>query len=127
MDAERVSWAKAGPPSIHGNDADIMHTDKLKRIKEQASADNVRVTVHAHQEMVEEEIALDDVLEAIESSCILEDHPEHRRGPCSLLGGYARSGRPIHVVCTSGREDLIVITVYEPKPPKWVTPTQRRL
>ncbi len=100
---------------------------ELKRIRNQASAENVRVTLHAHQEMVEEGITLDDLLDAIESSCILEDYPEHRRGSCCLLCGYTGSARPIHVVCTTGREELIVITVYEPKPPKWVTPTQRRL
>jgi len=99
----------------------------LERIRDQASAENVRITLHAHQEMVEEEIALDDVFEALESSSILEDYREHRRGPCCLIGGFTHNGRPIHVVCTTGREELIIITVYEPRPPKWATPTQRRL
>ncbi len=98
----------------------------LEHIKEQASAENVRVTLHAHQEMVQEGITLDDVLEAIDSSCVVEDYPEHRRGACCLLSGYTPNGRPIHVVCTTGGEELIIITVYEPQLPKWVTPTQRR-
>jgi hypothetical protein len=29
------------------------------------------------------------------------------------------------VVCTTGLEVIVVITVYEPKPPKWATPFQR--
>ena len=98
----------------------------LERIKEQASAEDVRVTLHAQQEMVEEEITFDDVLGAIDSSCIVENYPDHRRGACCLLCGYTRNGRPVHVVCTTGREELILVTVYEPKLPKWVTSTQRR-
>lgn len=98
----------------------------LKRIRIQAAEENIRVTQHAQQEMVEEEITLDEVLEVIASGHILENYPEHRRGSCCLLNGLTRSGRPTHVVCTTSRSALIIITVYEPKPPKRVTPTRRR-
>ena len=108
--------------------SDVIDSEtELKSIKEQASAEDVRVTLHAHQEMVDEGITLDDVLQAIEGGCILESYREHRRGPCCLICGFSHNGRPIHVVCTTGREELIIITVYEPKPLKWVTPTRRRL
>ncbi|MBI3972422.1 MAG: DUF4258 domain-containing protein [Chloroflexi bacterium] len=57
---------------------------------------------------------------------MLENYPEHRRGACCLIGGTTSTGRPIHVVCTTARPMLIIITAYEPQPPKWITPTQRR-
>ena len=37
-----------------------------------------------------------------------------------------RTGRAIHVVCTTDRPILITISVYEPKLPKRTTQTQRR-
>ncbi len=98
----------------------------LARIKSQAATRAYRLTQHAQQEMVEEEIWLDEVLEAIESGEILEDYPGHRRGACCLLGGTTRQGRPVHLVCTSAQPLLILITAYEPRPPKWVTPRKRR-
>ena len=98
----------------------------LNRIQNQASVGNIRVTLHAQQEMVEEDVSLDDVLEAISQGQVLEDYPEHRRGACCLLNGVTREGRAIHVVCTSDQPTLVIITVYEPLWPKWVTPTQRR-
>jgi len=98
----------------------------LKRIKLQANTSNIRITLHAHQEMVEEDITLVELLEAISSGQILENYPYHRRGACCLLYGVTKEGRPLHIVCTSSKPVLIIITVYEPKPPKWVTPTQRR-
>ena len=100
--------------------------ERFDRIRRQAVAEQVRVKQHAQAEMVEEAISLDDVREAIAAGRILEDYPEHRRGPCCLVGGFTASGRPLHVVCTTGQDLLILITVYEPSLPKWVTPFQRR-
>ena len=98
----------------------------LRRIRVQAAAENIRITQHAQREMVEEDITLDEMLEAIATGQILENYPEHRRGACCLLNGFTHEGRPLHIVCTTTRPVLIIITVYEPKPPKWITPTQRR-
>ena len=97
----------------------------LARIKSQAATGTFRVTQHAQQEMVEEEIQLDEVLAALRRGEILEHYPEHRRGACCLIGGESDQGRPLHIVCTTGQPLLILITVYEPKPPKWLTPGKR--
>ena len=97
----------------------------LDRIRPQAAEGQLRLTQHAQKEMAEEGISLDDALEAIASGEVVEDYPEHRRGACCLLCGRTRTGRFIHLVCTTARPCLIIVTAYEPKPPKWVTPTQR--
>lgn len=99
--------------------------DVLERIQMQAKARNVSFTLHADQEKFEEIIDTEGILDAISGGQILENYPKHRRGPCCLLYGLTRYGRHIHVVCTTARPVLIIITVYEPKPPKWTTPTQR--
>jgi hypothetical protein len=39
----------------------------MERIGTQAAKENIRITQHAHQEMMEENITLDEVLEAIAS------------------------------------------------------------
>jgi len=94
-------------------------------IRAQVETESVRVTRHAHEEMVAEEITLHGVFEAIGRGEILENYPEHRRGPCCLVSGCTDQGRPLHVVCTTAQSLLIVITVYEPQPPRWITPTRR--
>ena len=98
----------------------------LERIRSQAASESLRITQHAQQEMIEENITLNEVLQAIATAPILENYPEHRRGACCLLNGLTPNGRPLHIVCTTAQSVLIVITVYEPKPPKWVSPAQRR-
>ena len=97
----------------------------IHRIRAQASAGQVRVSQHAGEEMVAEGITLAEVYDAIASGAVLEDYPEHRRGPCCLLHGVTSAGRDLHVVCTTGASVLVFIIVYEPVPPKWVTPKKR--
>ena len=91
----------------------------------QAVSQNIRVTQHAQEEMGKDKVVLDDVLEAIMGGTIIENYPDHKRGSCCLLNGLTRVGRSLHVVCTTRGSMLILVTVYEPKPPRWITPTQR--
>ncbi|MBF0466371.1 MAG: DUF4258 domain-containing protein [Nitrospirae bacterium] len=108
--------------------AEITDIDEtLRRITTYANAQNIRITQHAHQEMADEDITIDEVLEAIASGEILENYPEHRRGACCLISGLTtKEQRPLHIVCTTTSPVVIIITVYEPRPPKWITPAQRR-
>jgi hypothetical protein len=98
----------------------------LKNIKEQAKNENLRLTQHGQQEIAKEDVKLSDLFEAIATSEILENYPEHQRGSCCLIYGTTKSGKNLHIVCTTSLTTLIVITAYIPKPPKWITSTQRR-
>ena len=108
------------------SDGSPSDSEKTKaRIVEQIQSGQLRVTLHAHQEMVAKNYSLDDALAALPQSKLLEDYPGHKRGACALFNGVTPDGQPVHIVCTTDNPVLIVITVYEPKPPKWLTPTQR--
>ena len=99
---------------------------KIKaRIVEQIRLGEVRFTLHAHQEMVAENFGLDEVSAALSHGELLEYYPEHKRGACALFNCATPDQRSVHIVCTTDNPVLIVITVYEPKLPKWLTPTQR--
>jgi hypothetical protein len=75
--------------------------------------------------MVEEDISLEDLIAVLRRARVLENYPDHKRGACCLLLGQTGTGRFLHVVCTTSLDVAIIITVYEPRPPKWVTPLQR--
>ena len=105
---------------------DIKDPDAISaHLRQQAEADEFRVTIHAHQEMVEEHISLDEIREVLLDATLAENYPEHRRGPCCLICKQTSRAKYVHVVCTTTLERAIIITVYEPCPPKWVTPFQR--
>lgn len=65
------------------------------------------------------------LLSALDSAVPVEDYPDAERGACCLVYGATPAGRPMHVVCAVPADEVIVVTVYEPKPPKWITPTRR--
>jgi hypothetical protein len=98
----------------------------IKHVRELASTGSLRITQHAQQEMVHDAVSLDDVLAVIANGNVLENYPTHKRGACCLVHGCTNVGRDLHVVCTSSNPMLIIITVYEPKPPVWPTATTRR-
>lgn len=104
----------------------MKHEDVLAEIRAQIEAGNIFITSHALQEMDNEDITSDDVMEAILSGHILENYPEDQRGPSCLLNGACSKGRSLHIVCTTRNSILIIITVYEPKQPKWISPIKRR-
>ena len=95
------------------------------QIRTLATRRNLKLTTHAHQEMVAENIATAELLSSLSCCSILENYPDHKRGACCLVCGQADSGRYIHVVFTTDRLELVIITMYEPKPPKWGTPFKR--
>ena len=97
----------------------------LEQLQNQAATGHLRLTLHAHREMVEEEITLNELLEAIKSGQVLENYPEHRRGACCLVSGTSVKGRSIPIVCTTAQTVLIIITAYVPKEPGWVNPMER--
>ncbi len=97
----------------------------LAQLRRQAETDKLRITLHGHQEMVEEDISLEEILEVLLDATFVENYAEHRRGPCCLVCKQTSHGRYVHVVCTTTLEHAIIITVYEPRAPKWVTPFQR--
>ena len=106
--------------------ADIDNHDViLARLRAQAEADAVRVTLHGHQEMVAEDISFGEVRDVLLNATLLENYPSHKRGACCLVCARTSHRRYVHVVCTTSLETAIIITVYEPKPPKWRTPFER--
>ena len=97
----------------------------LRQIQRDVLYGKLVLTLHGAQEALAEQITTAEIREAILNGSILEDYPEHRRGPCCLIHGKTESGRDLHLVVTKERAPVRVITVYVPQPPRWVTPLQR--
>ena len=96
--------------------------DQIKRtIRNQA----IKLSFHAYEEAFAEHISVGEIREALLNGTIVEDYATHRRGPCCLVHGRTDTGRDLHLVITSSLSPVLVITVYEPKAPFWITPVRR--
>ena len=100
--------------------------EKLETIRKAISQYGLMMTAHADEEARDEDISLQDIHEAVTNGEIIEDYPAHRRGPCCLIYAQVSNNRNIHMVITTEKIPARVITVYEPKPPYWITPKERR-
>ena len=85
----------------------------------------VLYTQHARREMSNEpfgRILEQEVYEAVLAGEIIEDYAEDTPYPSCLVFGRPQAGRPIHAVCAHVQEEdrVIVITVYEPDPVRWI-------
>ena len=80
---------------------------------------------HGDQERQNENLLITEIEEALFSGRILEQYEDTGRGESCLVVGFTNSGKPIHVVCGERAEQLVIITVYIPYPPKFKTPYER--
>ncbi len=97
----------------------------IREIKAKIRSNEYEISYHAERERREEEITIDHIEKAILNGEILEDYPDDLRGASCLVLGYSE-GKSVHVVCGwSEKGWLRIITVYVPRPPKWVDHRRR--
>jgi len=57
---------------------------------------------------------------------VLEEYPGDPRGSSALVLGHTDDGTPVHAVCAfdpSGT--LLIVTIYEPRLPRWLNERTR--
>ncbi|RLC87873.1 MAG: DUF4258 domain-containing protein [Chloroflexi bacterium] len=85
----------------------------------------LKISLHALEEALVEHITRPEIETAMLNAQLLEDYPDWWLGPSCLLYGQTEAGRDLHIVAFYSGLPVTIITVYEPYPPKWVTPTLR--
>jgi len=94
-------------------------------IKQCVGEEHYRYSLHGDRERLNDLLSLNDVEQALLSGRILEQYEDTGRGESCLVAGFSDTGKPVHVVCGRMGDWMVIITVYIPAPPKFVTPFQR--
>ncbi len=94
-------------------------------IKQSVQTDDYRYSKHGDQERQNDNLSLTEVKQALLNGIIIEHYVDTGRGLSCLVAGFTDDGIPIHVVCGSMGNTLVIITVYIPSPPKFKTPFER--
>ncbi len=88
--------------------------------QKKVAREEYEISFHTEKERYAEDITISDFETAIYNGEILEDYRDDPRGPSCLVLGFSQN-RPIHIVCGYTPTKWIrIVTVYEPKPPKWL-------
>jgi len=97
---------------------------KLHNIKAKIRAGLFKFSWHAEIEAEADNLAIAQVVDAILSGEIYENYPDSGRGESCLIVGF--SGKiPIHAICGMRADNVIIVTVYIPRPPKFIDPWTR--
>jgi len=96
----------------------------IDEIKEKVEKNQYEYTLHAEIERRADDLTFYQIEEAILAGDTLEQYPDDGRGESCLLVGFSEN-IPIHVVCGRRGDKVVIITVYVPKPPKFVDPWTR--
>lgn len=80
---------------------------------------------HGDQERQNDNLTIAEVEEALLTGSVLEQYENTGRGECCLVAGFTNTGKPIHIICGTRENWLVIITVYIPRPPKFKTPYER--
>jgi hypothetical protein len=99
----------------------------LDDIRRQLSAGDFEFSRHAFKRAIERNISDADIRQAGAQAKIIEDYPDDKYAPSSLLLGFTATGRPLHIQTSHVDSDLLkIITIYEPNPLEWYDYTRRR-
>nr|VFK16358.1 MAG: protein of unknown function (DUF4258) [Candidatus Kentron sp. LPFa] len=80
---------------------------------------------HAEQERRNDNLSISEIKHALLGGVILEYYEDTGRGESCLVAGFTGAGKPIHIVCGERKARLVIITVYIPLPPKFITAYER--
>ena len=99
----------------------------LRAIAEAGNMGRWAMTRHAREQSGKRMIGDEALMRALAWGEILESYPNDPRGASCLILGHDETQRPVHaVVAFDASGILVVITLYEPGPPKWIDERTRR-
>ena len=98
----------------------------IELIKAKVAVGEYLFSRHANTERVADQLTFGQIKEALLNGEILENYPDTGRGESCLIVGFS-GGVPIHVVCGWMGEQVVIITVYNPRLPKFIDPWTRSL
>ena len=97
---------------------------KQSEIKRKVRRGDYVYTLHAEIERKADDLTFAQIERALLNGKILEQYPDSGRGESCLVLGFAED-IPIHIVCGWRGDKIAIITVYVPKPPKFIDPWTR--
>nr|VFJ45778.1 MAG: protein of unknown function (DUF4258) [Candidatus Kentron sp. DK] len=94
-------------------------------VRENLQRDEYYLSKHAEQERQNDNLTLSEIREALWNGVVLEYYEDTGRGESCLVAGFTGRGKPISVVCGERKDTLVIITVYIPMPPRFISPYER--
>lgn len=79
-------------------------------IRKKVRSGEYDLSAHAHQERQQEQITIDEIEKVLLKGDIIERYPNDPRGKSGLVGA-AVSKKPLHAICGTRNNRLLIVTV----------------
>ncbi|MFP4687237.1 MAG: DUF4258 domain-containing protein [bacterium] len=101
---------------------------EINWIRKSIEQHKVKITDHADEEAVADDLTLDEIFYSVHTGEIIENYPNDFPFPSCLVFGKNKKSKMIHSVWgyNTERQISILITVYTPDPKKWIDGKRRR-
>ncbi|MDD5673919.1 MAG: DUF4258 domain-containing protein [Chitinivibrionales bacterium] len=101
---------------------------EIEKILAAIESNKIKITEHADEEAVDDQLTLSEILYSVENGEIIEDYPTDKPYPSCLVFGKNEQKNPIHSVWAYNNANgwAVLITVYRPDPIRWIEWKTRR-
>lgn len=101
---------------------------RIDDIIESIRNDRIRITDHADEEAHADNLTFEEIITSVVQGEIIEEYPDDKPFPSCLIFGMNMRKDPIHSVWAYNTVNhwAVLITVYRPKPDRWIKWKKRR-
>lgn len=92
---------------------------EIEILRRMNKPENIAITKHARERLVERNITVDDIVKGIEMGEIIKQYEDDKPIPSCLILGYSVNNNNIHIVVSHDEKNIYLITAYYPDPEQW--------
>ena len=99
-----------------------MNSITWTRVSELVAAGTWKISEHALDELIADDIFVSDIVAGVAKATLVEDYPDYKKGPCTLVLHSDGDGSPVHALWGIPRgasSPAVLITAYRPDPDRW--------
>lgn len=98
----------------------------MEQLKKLNRLESIAITEHARLRLYERQIAVDDIINGIETGEIIKQYEDDKPYPSCLILGFSVQAKYIHIVVSCDTDFIYLITAYFPNPDIWENDFKRR-
>ncbi len=92
---------------------------KIEALRSMNKPEQIAITEHARQRLLERGITVNDIMRCIETGEIIKQYEDDRPFPSCLILGFSRDQSYLHVVASHDSTWIYLITAYYPSSDIW--------